>query len=181
MCTPMVLGVASLVAGIAGSAMTGYSQYESAQYNAAVARNNQIIANRNASIALQEGTVQEENQNLKTGAMIAGIESQQAASGVNPNVGSALNVRSSAAEVGELDALTIRHNALIQNWNFKNQANVYGAQAGLYNSMGEWAIANSILGGASSVSSKWLTYNQMGTWGGSNTTINPAGPESIMG
>jgi hypothetical protein len=164
--------------------MTGYSQYQSAQYNAAVARNNQVITNRNASMALQQGTVQEENQRLKTGGMIAGIDAQQAASGVNPNEGSALNVRSSAAETGELDALTIRYNANVQNWNYKNQANVYGAQASLYNNMGDWAVANSILGGASSVSNQWLKYNQAGVWSGSNTNVNPggfAGYESIMG
>ena len=54
MCVPLAagLGIASLVAGVAGSAMTGYSQYQAAQYNAQVARNNQTIARQNASIAL---------------------------------------------------------------------------------------------------------------------------------
>ena len=187
---PAALGIASMVASVAGAGMSAYSQYQSAQYNAAVARNNQTIMNRNASIALQQGTVNEENQRLKTGNMIGAIQSQQAASGVQTGSGSALDVRSSAAETGELDALTIRYNANLQNWNMKNAANEYGAQASLDEAQGEWGVAGSILGGASSVSDKWLKYNQMGALsdsGGSglisgtptaswdNNTFNPWG------
>jgi hypothetical protein len=143
---PAVIAAGSLVTSVAGAGMSAYSQAQSADYNAAVARNNQVIMNRNASIALQQGTVAEENQRLKTGSTIGAMESQQAASGVNPNSGSALNVRSSAAETGELDALTIRSNANMQNWNFKNQANEYAGAASLDLAQGQWGVASSILG-----------------------------------
>jgi hypothetical protein len=167
MCVPLAagLGIASLVTSLAGAGMSAYSQYQSAQYNAQVARNNQITANRNASIALQQGTVQEENQRLKTGAAMGAMEAQEAASGVNPDTGSSLNTRASLAETGELDALTIRYNANLQNWNMKNQANAFGAQASLDQAQGGWGVASSILGGASSVSGKWLQYNQTGVFG----------------
>jgi hypothetical protein len=158
--------------------MQGYSQYQSAQYNAQVAANNQKIAQQNAGIALQQGTVAEENQRLKTGGTISNIEAQQAASGINPNKGSALNVRSSAAETGELDALTIRSNALMKNWDYTNQANAYGAQSQLYGAEANWAVANSILGGASSVSNKWLNYQRQGL-PGFNWQTNQ--PEGLMG
>ncbi len=155
----------AMAVGVAGAGMSAYSQYQSANYQAQVAKNNQTIANQSASIALQQGTVAEENQRLKTGAMVGAIESQEGASGVNPNEGSALNVRSSAADTGELDALTIRYNANLQNWNAKNQAASYGGQAQLDQAQGNWGVASSILGGASSVSSKWLTFNQSGVPG----------------
>jgi hypothetical protein len=88
-----------------------------------------------------------------------------AASGVNPNTGSALNVRSSAAETGELDALTIRYNSNLQARNLQYQGDIYGSQAQLYSSQAGWDLANSILGGASSVSNKWAQYNMLGVPG----------------
>ena len=115
---------------------------------------------------------------MKTGGMIAGIEAQQAASGVNPNSGSALDVRSSAAETGELDALTIRYNAQMKARDYTQAAGSYGAQASLYGSAAGWDVANSILGVASSVSDKWLKYQQVGLPG---FNINSNQPEGIMG
>jgi len=168
---PVVLGVASVVASVGGSIMQGYAQSQAANYNAQVARNNQIVANQNAQIALQTGQTQEEAKRIQTGEMMGGIVASQAASGVNPNTGSALSVRSSAAETGELDALTIRSNANLQARNLTYQAAQYGAQSQLYSSQAGWDVANSILGGASSVSYKWLKYNQMGVFG--NQPSNP--------
>jgi hypothetical protein len=176
MCSPIALGVASLFASVGGFAMQGYAQSQAADYNAQVARNNQVIANQNASIALQQGTVQEEAKRIQTGEMMGGIVAGQAASGVNPNEGSALNVRSSAAETGELDALTIRYNTNLAARNLQYQGAQYGAQAQLYSSMAGWDIGNSILGGASSVSNKWLQYNQMGVLGN-----QPSNPMSLYG
>ena len=162
---PVVLGVASVVASVGGSIMQGYAQSQAANYNAQVARNNQIVANQNASIALQQGQAQEQAKRIQTGEMGSAIVANEAASGVNPNEGSALSVRSSAAETGELDALTIRYNSNLQARNLQYQGAQYGAQAQLYSSQAGWDVANSILGGASSVSGKWLQYNQMGVFG----------------
>jgi hypothetical protein len=164
MCVPLATGlaIAGLVTTVAGAGLSAYSQYQSSQYNAAVASNNQTIANQNAKMALQQGQQAEQAQRIKTGSMIGAIEAQQAASGVITNSGSALNVRSSAAETGELDALTIRYNANLQERNYRQQAQNFGAQASLADASGMWGVASSILGGASSVSDKWLKYNDMG-------------------
>ncbi len=175
-----MLGVGSLLASVGGFAMQGYAQSQAANYNAQVARNNQIVANQNAQITLQQGQTQEEAKRIQTGEMGAAIVANEAASGVNPNEGSALNVRSSAAETGELDALTIRYNSNLQARNLQYQGAQYGAQAQLYSSQAGFDVANSILGGASSVSSKWLQYNQMGVWG--NQPQNPAsGASAYLG
>jgi hypothetical protein len=175
------LAIGSMVASVAGAGMSAYSQMQSANYNAQVARNNQVMANQNASIALQQGQQQEEAQRIKTGSMVSAIGAQEAASGVNPNEGSALNVKSSAAETGELDAQTIRYNANLQARNLKYEGEMYGAQAQLDTSQGEYGAMGSILGGASSVSSKWLSYQQFGNFNnngnlsisGSGNALNP--------
>jgi len=171
MCTPLALGIASLVTTVGGFAMQGYAQSQMADYQAQVARNNQIIANQNAAISLQQGTQAEETQRIKTGEMIGSLDAQEAASGVNPNTGSPLNVRASARETGELDAEMVRYNAGIQARNYLYQGQMAGAQAGLYSAEAGWDVANSILGGASSVSNKWLGMQMSGVFG--NQTPNP--------
>ncbi len=187
---PVTLGIASLAFSAVGTGVSAYGQYESSQaqsaaalYQAQVARNNQVIANQNASIALQQGQQQEQTQRIKTGEMIGSELASQGASGVNPNKGSSLDVRSSAAETGELDAATIRYNANLKARDFMTQASSYGAQAGLYSAEAGWdqtagylGMGSSILGGASSVSSKWLSYQQQGVFGssgGQNVTGTP--------
>jgi len=159
------LGAVSMVGGLVGNIMQGQAQAATANYQAQVARNNQIIAQQNASMALQQEEPAEEAQRIKTGSMIAGITAQEAASGINPNTGSAVNVRSSAAETGELDALTIKYNYGLQARNYLTQASNFGAQATLDTAQANWAAMNSILGAASSVSDKWLRYQMSGPFG----------------
>lgn len=161
---PIMLGI-SMATSLAGAGVSAYSQEQSANYNAQVARNNQIIAQQNQALDLEQGQQQEENQRLKTGAVLGQIGAQEAASGVNPNEGSALNVKSSEAEMGELDALTIRSNANIKAQNDKYMGEMYGAQASLDKSQGQLGMMSSLLGGASSVAGKWLSY-QLGSSGG---------------
>jgi hypothetical protein len=170
---PAAVAAVSIISSVAGFAMQGYSQSQMANYQAQVARNNQIIAQQNANIALQQGQQAEETQRIKTGRMIGALEAQQGASGVELGTGSPLNVEKSAAETGELDALTIRYNANLQARNYMYQSQMLGAQAGLYSSEADWAVMNSILGGASSVSSKWLWMQNAGIFGG-NQPFNPA-------
>ncbi|MGO9410037.1 MAG: hypothetical protein ACLQCB_04715 [Spirochaetia bacterium] len=166
------MAIGSMIASVAGAGMSAYSSMQSADYNAQVARNNQTIANQNASIALQQGQQQEENKRIQTGEMVSAIGAGEAASGVNPNEGSALNVRASAAETGELDALTIRYNANMQNRNDIYAGKMYGSQAALDTSQGIYGMMSSILGGASSVSNKWWQYQQFGNFA-NNGASNP--------
>jgi hypothetical protein len=178
----MTMAVGSIVSSIAGAGVSAMAQQQSAQYNSQVARNNQIIANQNASIALQQGQQQEENKRIQTGEMLGAIESGEAASGVNPNEGSALNVRTSAAGTGELDAMSIRYNTDLQARNSAYAAQMYGSQAQLDTAQGEWGAMSSILGGASSVSNKWLQYQMNGvgsSGGGSNSNFSTAGMTNL--
>ena len=166
------LAAGSIVTGLAGTVMQGEASAQSADYMAQVARNNQQIAQQNANMALEQGAVAEEAQREKTGVRIAQARTAYGAMGVDPNSGSALDVRSSAAELGELNAETIRYNAHVQAWNDINQANSYGAQSRLYQNQEGWAEAGSILGGASTVSNKWLQWQLM-SGGGSSGPFSP--------
>ncbi len=59
---------------------------------------------------------------MKTRGQVGAIEASQAASNITVGSGSAVDVRSSAAEMGELDALTIRSNAEKQAYGYQTQA-----------------------------------------------------------
>src|SRR5262249_15152910 len=100
------------------------------------------------------------------------IRAGQASSGLDVNSGSPLEVQSSAKELGELDALTVRNAAAQKAYGFQTQATGFEAQAGLDRSAASSALTGgfisgvgSILGGASSVSDKWLRLNDAGAFG----------------
>jgi len=167
----VALGAMALGTGV--SMLGGYessrAQAAYANYQAQVARNNAIIEQQNAELAIRQGQVAEEQQYQQTGQRMGAIVAQQAASGVNPNSGSALDVRTSTAEMGELNALTVRYNSQLQARNAMIGAMSYGAQAGLLQSQagfdttaGYLNMGSSLLGGAGSVANRWLQYNQQG-------------------
>lgn len=163
----MASSAAGAITGASGALTTGKANAEAAQYQAAVARNNQIVAEQNAQYAVQAGRRQEETQRQKTAQTIGMQRAAMAHNGIDIGSGSALNLQSDAAMVGELDALTIRNNALRQAINFSNQGAAYGANAGLLDKQasnakkaGNMGAFSSIVGGAASVSDKWLRWKQ---------------------
>lgn len=164
------LAAGSAVTGIAGTIMQGQAQAASADYMAQIAKNNEAIAQQNANMALEQGAQKEQAQKLATGEQIGNIRAAYSAMGVDSNSGSALDVRTSAAETGELNAETIAYNSHVQAWNDLNQAGAAGAQSQLYQSQAGWDVTNSILGGASTVSNKWLQW-QMVNGGGSGVPL----------
>jgi hypothetical protein len=88
---------------------------------------------------------------------------RQAASGIDVNAGSALSVRSSEQRLATFDEATLRSNAARQAYGFRAQGLMDESQATLDEFAAKNSIAagnigaiSSILGGISSVSSKWL-------------------------
>ncbi|MDA8231568.1 MAG: hypothetical protein M0006_09540 [Magnetospirillum sp.] len=160
---------AALVATVAATATTVYGQQQQAatqasmaNYQQAVARNNQIVADQNAQYALEQGQAQEQAQRAKTAAMIGAQRAQLAADGIDLGSGSALNLQMGTAETGELDALNIRSDAARQAYADQAQGMDSGAQAGLYGFqaandawLADTRSASTILGGAAKVASMY--------------------------
>ena len=170
------LAIASLV-GSAGSGIMGAMGASSAasasasmsEYKAGVARNNAIIAERNAVAATDAGNVKAETNDMKTKAMIGGQITAQAANGLDVGSGTNVNIQQSAKDLGRLDTLTILNNAAKNAAGFRAQGMNFTAEGLLDDSAaknaetaGEYSVATSLLGGASSVGSKWLGYQQSG-------------------
>jgi hypothetical protein len=162
----------ALVAGLAGSAVSAVGSYQSnmaasenAAYQAQVAANNAKIATTNANLTTESGETAVGTQELKNRATIGATKAGEAASGVDVNSGSFVAARAGEAEVGALDAATIRSNAARQAYGFKVQAQSDTAQSQLDTSESKQAASaaplsavGSLLSGISTVGRGFSGY-----------------------
>jgi hypothetical protein len=161
------LAVSAIGAGVGavGAISSANAASASANYNAQVAQQNQQIATQNATLAGQAGEAQAAQQQQKTRAEVGAIKTSQAAGNIDVNSGSALDVQSSAASLGELNAITIRGNAAkeaygyeTQSTSFENQAQLDAAQSSSDMTAGEIGAGSTILGGLGSAGSSYAKY-----------------------
>ncbi len=175
--TATALGAAGLAASALGSVVQGQQASNAANFNAQVQQNNALLASRNAGIVGAEGAANAGIEQQKTRAQVGGIKAAQAANGVDVNSGSAVDVRSSASELGELNAINIRSNAAREAYGFQTQAagatgqaELDKSQSGHDESAGYVNAGSSLLsGGSKGVESglwdKWLGSKSMNTGG----------------
>jgi hypothetical protein len=170
------MGVPLAVAGLVGAGVSAYSSYESGQaqsaaaaYQAQVAANNAIIAQRNARTDIQAGEAAATNQGLKTRAQVGQEKAAQGASGIDPNTGSAPLVRNGTQELGMLDAMTIRSNAAQKAYAQQVQATSDTAQSQLDTmestqaaEAGELGGLGTLLGGVSTVGKNYAAWQTIG-------------------
>lgn len=153
------------VTGLLGAEQSAKAQQESATYQAQVAANNEQIAKNDAGLAEGAGETAVEQSALKTRATEGAIKASQAASNIDVNSGSAVDVRSSADELGELDALTIRGNAQKQAYGYETAATGFGGQQSLATAQAAQApIAGAISGAGSLLSGAAGVANQYSNW-----------------
>lgn len=162
----------SLLGGISsavGSMTSGAANKQAAEYQSQVAQNNAKLAEQNQQWSTEAGEAATAQQQQKTRAEVGGIKAAQAASGVDVNSGSAVDVRSSAAELGELDAMTIRSNATKQAYGYGTQAQGFNQQSTLdqltaKNSgvAGDIGAGTSLLSGATGAASNYAKWQSAG-------------------
>jgi hypothetical protein len=153
-----------LVAGLAGAGISAAGAYGSmeassknAAYQAQVAANNAKIALSNAAMDTQSGEISAANQGLKTRAAVGKTLSQQGASGIDVNTGSAPKVRAAESELGALDAMTIRSNAAKKAYadtvaatGDTAESQLLTAESDQASSAAPWSALGTFLSGASS-------------------------------
>lgn len=172
---PASLAVESMVVGAIGAGVSGYGQYEtgkanseSASYQATVAANNAAVAKENATMDIQAGEVAAVNKGLQTRAVVGSEKANQGASGIDVNTGSAVDVRAGTAEMGMLDALTIRSDAAKKAYGQEVAATSDTAQSQLDTMQsdqasiaGDIGATGTMLSGASTVGNNYARYKQM--------------------
>jgi len=149
-----------------GQAQQGAASAAQANYQAQVARNNQMISEWYAQRALQQGSVDEQNQRSKASALLGSQRAALAAQGGDVNSGSPLDIQADTARAGEYDAQTIRNSAALKAYNYRLQGYNSAADAGRYDSQATntmaalpFGVGSSLLSGASSLADKYLAYD----------------------
>ncbi len=180
-----VLAIASTVIGAGVSAIgaiqQGKAQEAASNYQAAVAANNAKIAEQNAQLAAQTGEAKAEATSLQNREQLGHILAAQAASGVDVDSGSPVDVRVTQRETGRLSQETDVYNAALQQYGYRTQGAGYQAQSQLDRAQAQSAAragpltaAGSLLGGAGSVANRFLWMQQSG--GGASSDIGDFGP-----
>ena len=169
--TMAAISIASMIASTAVSAYGAYKQSQAAKaqanYQAAVARNNSIIAERNAKAIQEAGQTQADAQRRKIASVKGSARVAMGAAGVALDEGSPSDILVDIESLGELDVQTIKSNAEREAYNARVQGMNYQAQAGLYSAQASaqsplLAGGSALLSGASSVAGKWYTFSKGG-------------------
>lgn len=169
--------VAGAVVGAVGQIAQGQAQAAQAGYQAQVARNNEIIANRNADDALKRYSVEEDKVRQRTAMILGSQRAKLAGQGAVLDEGSPLDIQMDTAGLGELDALTVRSAGEREAYGFRTQGMNYAAQAKLYD-MNTSMLGTYLKAGGSILGAAGSAYS-MGMGGGgasaSALRIDPTG------
>jgi len=148
-----------------GSMQQGAAQSAAYTYQAGIAAINAQIADQNAKYAYMVGEQKAQKAGMQTRSIIGATKAQQGASGLDVNVGSAVDVRAAEADLGAENVGVIRNDAARTAFGYQVEEQQQLTQAALdrfaasnARTAGYVGAASSILGGASSVSDKWLKY-----------------------
>lgn len=140
----------------------GQAQKQAADYQAAVDRNNAVLAQRQARDAAERGQAEQQAAMRKTADALGRARASYASRGVEGNFGSPLEVMGDMAQFGQLDTSTIRGNAEREALGYEAQASNSRASATLREMQGDNAAAagtigafGSLISGAGSVASNW--------------------------
>jgi hypothetical protein len=146
-----------------------------------VARNNATIAQQNAVRAEQAGYAAAENQSRQGAAQLGKVKVSQAASGIDVNTGSAVDVQAGERETNQLNTETVFQNDLMKAYGYRVNAENFQAESQLDTAKAEEAVPASVLsasGGllssASGIGGKW---SSPGSWGGAPSV--PSDPTKI--
>jgi alkanesulfonate monooxygenase SsuD/methylene tetrahydromethanopterin reductase-like flavin-dependent oxidoreductase (luciferase family) len=173
------LAIVGIGAAAAGAVTGAFGSYESGQaqkaaytYQAGVASINAQIARQNADYAIAAGETAAQQQAMKVRATIGSTRAAQGASGIDVNTGTSVDVRASEADIGSEDIAITRNEALRKAYGYQVEGMQYETQSTLdkYAATnaafaGDIGAVTSILGGASSVSTKWQQASQAGIAG----------------
>src|ERR1700757_4903255 len=159
-----------IVSGL-GANEAGQAQAQAYQYKAGVAQLNKQISQQNANWALQSGDISAEEKGLAAGQEIATTKVAQAASGLDVTGGTAEAVRQSQTAAASFDQNIIRWDAAKTAYGYEAKAATDQAESSLdimaaaqAKEAGQISMISSFLGGASSVSSKWLQGKSVGLY-----------------
>jgi hypothetical protein len=181
---PVSIGLAATAGGAVvsgfGNWLGGKTTQQMDNYKAAIAQVNAQIAEQNANYARYSGEVQAQQEGMKVRYMVGQARAEQGASGFDVSSGSAARVRAGMETVGAQNIQLLRTGAAVKAYGYKVEALQDTASAQLDKYAGANAVVagdisavGSILGGASSLSTKWMQGKASGAIpGGSDLGVS---------
>jgi hypothetical protein len=158
MCEPITLSTGAawaLGVSAAATAAATYVAYDAnkdaSKANAAIAANNERLAQEAARDANAAGDQEAQRQAWRTRAIMGQQRAAVAAAGLDPTMGTPSEILGETAMFGEVDQRTIRLNAARQAWGFNAQATNIGNQNRLDQRTARGQRYGTILGGVGSM------------------------------
>lgn len=173
MCVEMAVGLFKGLEGIGtaisaiGTLYQAGSQYSAANAAASVAEQNARIAEQKGMATMQKAGWEERRIHAQSKKVQGAQRSALAASGVDVNTGSALDVQADTAYQAAEDVAMTHYNAELQKWGFDVEAANYKAQASQAKAAGTSALIGGVIGAGSSIltggsqfGSKWSSWSK---------------------
>ena len=172
----MGMSAAKGAVGAFGALREGEAGAAMYRYKSGMALVNRSLALQNADYTRKMGEVQAGESGLKSRFQMGKITTAQSASGVDINSGTAVGVRAGQQKIAQIDQSLIRANAARRAYGYDVEAakDLTESQMDLraaddVKSASRISALSSILGGASSVSDKWMQASQYGVYSGSSS------------
>lgn len=161
--------VLSTASQVIGGMFQSNAAAQAATYNSQVDKINASVARQDAVYAGAAGEAKTYTQGLKNREIAGAIKTNQAASGVDVNKGSAVDVQASQDAVGQLDAMTIRSNAAREAYgyetkaaSFENQARLEQKEASNDKTAGWLSLGSTLLNAGNEAGSEFEKFQQAG-------------------
>jgi hypothetical protein len=150
-------GGSSAAAGIqaAGTAFSAVSSYYQGKWAKQLANYNAKVAKMQGQYALERGEQMGTRQRMATGQLRGAQRVAYAGQNVLLDDGTAAQANEQAAYWGEIDAITVRNNAALEAWGYKQAAvnSVLSGQMSMAQGMAN--ATGTILGGAGRIASSY--------------------------
>ena len=155
------------VAQVIGTLYTAGAGYASANAAASVAEQNARLSEQKGMATMQKAGWEERRIRAGSKKLQGQQRSLLAASGVDVNTGSALDVQADTAYQAAEDVAMTHYNAELQKWGFDIEAANYKAQAASAKQQATSALIGGVIGAGSSIltggsqfGSKWSSWTQ---------------------
>jgi hypothetical protein len=168
----MALQAANTGAQYVAGRRAATSVEQQANYEGDVLDLNARQADAQATDALSRGRLEENRLRADTRGLIGAQRAALGSSGLDLNVGSAVDVQADAAGLGEFDAMTLRNNARREAYGYQVDAATLRNRALLARTAGR----NQAAGIRDAAASTLLTgaLSTYGSWAASRTSASPA-------
>lgn len=178
---------ASTAVGVYSSIQQGKAAQKQADYQAKVAKQNQELAEQQASAERMAGYEEAQATRRKAASLIGSQRAAAGASGAVVDFGSNLDLQADTAAQGEMDAINAynkgidtAYNSQLQAWNYGQQAEGYKMQGQAAKQAGYLNAASTALGGIADMGSTWANYKATQPTAGKGNTFATSGAQKKM-